>query len=73
MRTGPRLAAWLDLGAVREVSLQPPHVLVIDDGDLVGAEGAYLPLGSVAALILTAGSLRPAAAALLLLLCHGNS
>src|SRR5215212_8595071 len=52
VRAGTRLAARLDLTALGDIPAQTTRVLVIDDHDLVRAEGTDLSARHVAAAVL---------------------
>src|SRR5215211_5227802 len=52
VRAGTRLAAGLDLSALGDVPAQTARVLVVDDYDLVRAEGTDLAARHVAAAVL---------------------
>src|SRR3954462_13036425 len=52
VRAGAGLPARLDLTTFRDIAAEPARVLVIDDHDLVGAEGTDLPTRHVAAAVL---------------------
>ena len=51
---GARLAARLDLGALREVAAEAVDLLVVDAVRLVGAEGADLAAAAVAEVVIAA-------------------